>query len=57
MTALAQAAGWPFDLVTAPPQALQAVTLDCGQLAQLCNLQEADSEPVEMVEQWKANWI
>jgi UDP-glucose 4-epimerase len=56
MTALAQAAGWAYDMVTAPPQALQSVTLDCTQLTRLCSFQAADSDPAAMVAQWKASW-
>jgi UDP-glucose 4-epimerase len=56
MTALAQAAGWLCDMVTAPPQALQSVTLDCASLAGLCSMRAEDSDPAAMVAQWKATW-
>ncbi|MGL4319225.1 MAG: NAD-dependent epimerase/dehydratase family protein [Paracoccaceae bacterium] len=56
MTALAQAAGWPHDMVSAPPHALQSVTLDCSQLAGLCNMRAQDNDPAAMVAQWKATW-
>lgn len=54
MTALAEAAGWPFDPVSAPKSAHQTITLMCRHLAALCQMKEKDSDPAAMVAQWKA---
>lgn len=54
MRALAQAAGWPCEMVAAPPGAHQTITLDCGRLAGLFPFGKDDSDPAAMVAQWKA---
>ena len=54
MVALARAAGWPVEMVPAPAQAHQSITLDCAHLARLCPMMEKDSDPADMVAQWKA---
>lgn len=53
MEQLAVAAGWPFVTVPAPARAHQVITLDCSRLAQLCPMEEKDSDPATMVAQWK----
>lgn len=54
MEALARAADWPFHRVPAPATAHQSITLDCRRLADLCPMEEKDSDPATMVAQWKA---
>ena len=54
MTALCEAAGLPFDLVQAPPTAHQSITLDCTLLQSLVPMSAKDSDPADMVQQWKA---
>ena len=55
MEALALAAGWPYLMTPAPATAHQSITLDCGLLNQLCPMTDQDSDPAEMVRQWKAS--
>lgn len=57
MRALALAAGWPVEMVPAPAHAQQSITLDTSRLAALCKLEEKDSDPAEMVAQWKATLL
>lgn len=54
MTELAHAANWPYRLTPAPATAHQSITLDCGLLERLIPLTSHDSQPTEMVRQWKA---
>ena len=54
MQDLARAAGWPCEMVTAAPSAHQCITLDCRRLVGLCLQSPDDSDPVNMVAQWKA---
>lgn len=54
MLALAQAAGWPCQMVPAPATAHQDITLDCSCLARLCPMEDKDSDAATMVAQWKA---
>jgi len=53
MEALAHAAGQPCRFRPAPPQAHQHITLDCTALAHLYPFTADDSDPHEMVAQWR----
>lgn len=53
MAALAQAAGMPFDLLPASGTAHQYITLDCAALNGLYPFSAADSDPAQMVAQWR----
>lgn len=53
MRALAEAAGLPFDLCPAKENAHQYVTLACDALAALHRFEPAETEPGEMVRQWR----
>jgi len=53
MRALAESAGVAFDLRPAPPTAHQLITLDCTALATLHSFDPAESDPDEMVLQWR----
>lgn len=54
MTALADAAGARIEMRSAPPDAHQHITLDCGRLAALHRFDASDSASAEMVRQWRA---
>lgn len=54
MAALAQAAGMAFDLVPAMGSAHQYITLDCAALARLYSFNATDSDPAQMVAQWRS---
>ncbi|MEP3441772.1 MAG: NAD(P)-dependent oxidoreductase [Sulfitobacter sp.] len=54
MAALAQAAGMAFDLVPAMGSAHQYITLDCAALAGLYSFSATDSDPAQMVAQWRS---
>lgn len=53
MTALAEAAGAPYQMRPAPPGAHQHITLDCRCLEALHDFAPADSTASEMVHQWQ----
>lgn len=54
MAALARAAGARIRPCPAPPGAYQRITLDCGRLAALRAFAAEESDPAEMVCQWRA---
>jgi UDP-glucose 4-epimerase len=56
MTALAEAAGWPFLFTPAPDGARQAVTLDCRRLHAICPEPPSENLPEIMVQNWKESW-
>lgn len=53
MDALADAARHPWHARPATGPVPQAITLDCGKLAALYRFEKPDSDPDEMVRQWK----
>lgn len=53
MQALARSAGVPFELRPVEDQGHQYVTLECSALALLYSFDPVDSEPDEMVRQWR----
>lgn len=55
MAQLARAAEMPFDHVPASAGGHQHITLDCAALAALHPFALADSDPAEMVAQWRAS--
>lgn len=54
MEDLLSAANIPFCKVTAPPTALQSVTLDCTLLASLHKFEPAASLPATLISEWQA---
>jgi nucleoside-diphosphate-sugar epimerase len=54
MGALLRAAGRPWEAVPAPPAALREVSMDMGRAEALLGFAPEDSEPEEIVRQWRA---
>ncbi|MGB5862906.1 MAG: NAD-dependent epimerase/dehydratase family protein [Sulfitobacter sp.] len=52
MHALAQVAGFPVDLRTAPPTASASITLDCNRLCALHDFVDGASDPRDLIRQW-----
>ncbi|WCE68572.1 NAD-dependent epimerase/dehydratase family protein (plasmid) [Sulfitobacter faviae] len=53
MDALADAAGQPWRARTAASPSMQNITLDCSLLASLHSFVAQDSDPADMIQQWK----
>lgn len=53
MDALADAAGQPWRARAAPSASVQTITMDCSLLASLHSFRIQDSDPAEMVQQWR----
>ncbi len=53
MDALADAAGQPWRARTAASSAMQTITLDCSLLASFHSFTVRDSDPINMIQQWK----
>lgn len=53
MESLAEAAGLPWTYVPAPATATHRVTLDCSLLSRLYRFNPEDSDPTEMIRQWR----